>query len=42
MIYLDMHLMIDLPLSSTHDLNGYQWYGSIKPFDEKINVILIN
>jgi hypothetical protein len=39
MICLDMHLIVDLPLSSTNDLDGYQWYGSIKPFNQKIIVI---
>jgi len=34
----DMHLILDLPLSSTSDPNGYSWYGSINPLKNKINV----
>jgi len=33
-----MHLIIDLPLSSTSDPNGYSWYGSSNPLSTKINV----
>ncbi|CAF1156507.1 unnamed protein product [Adineta steineri] len=32
----DMNLMIDLPLSSTNDINGSQWYGNIQPLSNKI------
>ncbi|CAF2794545.1 unnamed protein product [Rotaria sp. Silwood2] len=35
----DMRLIIDLPLSSTFDPNGYLWYGSDSPLPSKINVV---
>ena len=34
----DMHLIIDLPLSTTLDPSGFIWYGSDLPFSTKIKV----
>jgi hypothetical protein len=34
----DMHIILDLPLSSTSDPNGRFWYGSNKALQRKINV----
>lgn len=34
-----MHLIIDLPISSTRDPYGELWYGSSSPLVKKINVI---
>ncbi|CAF0940534.1 unnamed protein product [Rotaria sordida] len=38
----DMRLIIDLPLSSTFDPNGYSWYGSNSSLPSKINNPCIN
>jgi hypothetical protein len=34
-----MHLIIDLPLATTFDPNGYSWYGSSEILSQKINVM---
>jgi hypothetical protein len=31
-----MHIIIDLPISTTSDPNGYSWYGSNQTFKKKI------
>jgi hypothetical protein len=32
---LDMHIIIDLPISTTFDPNSYSWYGPNRTFQRK-------